>query len=224
MPNLINALEQVLLKTDYPTQADVEAEIRARANAGASKLAGADFTEHQDHWLVRFYYVAPAGTILETGDEADETGDAIEMNTLGGTKGDAVVSAAKQMIDADVRGDHCWHWVDQVYSAAGARPSQVWPSGVYVHMTHPVRNFKLTPHYSDATNNDLMGQLRGGDWLFINNQNTADKNGNHSVIFVGWHSPGVANVAQLPRAHAVSPSIVKVNLSVQPITHLSHAV
>lgn len=85
----------------------------------------------------------------------------------------------------NLKAGHCWDWVEKVYNASGFDRK-----GVYQDL-----NYEGKDAGEHRAGPNLLGQLQPGDWLFINNKNTSDLHGNHSVIFLGWKGPNVAEVA-----------------------------
>ncbi|MBU1445736.1 glucosaminidase domain-containing protein, partial [Patescibacteria group bacterium] len=95
----------------------------------------------------------------------------------------------------DIYAKHCGNWVERVYAIAGVTMK----SGLYHNMDYARENgqWKRTVDQSivpDARNGknalnerpDLVDSLQAGYWLYLNNRNSFDLGGNHSVIFIRW--------------------------------------
>ncbi len=112
-----------------------------------------------------------------------------------------VVAACKAISDNGITdGRFCWDFCFLAYYLA-----KCVPRGVYqdLHYTGHV----CGEHHAGPS---LISGIGVGDWLYINNQNTSDTNGNHSVIVVGVAGNGVFNVCslwqpgQVPKYHQVN--------------------
>lgn len=224
MPSFVDVYSERFDKAQYPVESAVRAILRQRAeNDPQWRPIKTVITDKGTEWWVQSFFPAAAEAAADTGDDSEEAGE-IVPDAAASDIGARVVAVAAQLIADDVREACCWDWASRVYTDAGAKEDQVWPADYrYFFDTHPQRDFKQTQYYSDAKNRELMAELRPGDWLFTNNQNGIDPNGNHSVIFVDWESPGIARVAQLPKGRKRPPSVVRVNLHEKPLTHVSHA-
>jgi len=133
-----------------------------------------------------------------------------------------VLDTAEQMIANDTRAAHCWAWVNDVFNSASAKPRKTWPTDRYV-VPVPGGNMRDLPNYSAAENLQRLSRLEPGDWIFINNRNTADENGNHSVIFVDWQDQArsLARVAQLSNGSRIPPAYKTYDLVDMPLAHHS---
>jgi len=103
---------------------------------------------------------------------------------------------------------HCWDWCEHVYKAAGAKRHTIYKSPPYEG--HDCGSCHAGP--------ELVSRITPGDWLFINNKNTSDDHGNHSVIFLGWidHDNLIARVGS---GSAKKPGCIhKTNLAKNQVT------
>lgn len=148
-----------------------------------------------------------------TPEEMDALLGRIETSGAGRKVVEAVVAAENE----GVQGAHCWDWVNKVYQRAGVSARRIYQDLNYVGKDCG------THHASD----ELMSKIRPGDWLYINNKNRYDTNGNHSVIFLEWtnEAEGLARVASCGGAGQIGHIEPQPrNLKQQGVTHISKPV
>lgn len=184
------------------------------------------FFETDTTWVVQCVIAAANGVEEDSGvgsvDLAPPGGDAAEIED------DArrlVVLAAESMIGAGTTANHCWAWSSEVYRRANAKREPLWPSTYFVHPA-PSRSIKDLDWYDEDANAERLTQLGPGDWLLINNRNTADYYGNHSAVFIDWQDRvnWIARVAQLARGPLEVPEYRAYNLVETPLAHHSKPV
>jgi len=126
--------------------------------------------------------------------------------------GQKVVNAVNAALKEGMRGDHCWDWVNKVYKKAGVSSRRIYQDLNY-------SGKKCGDHHAS---DELMGKLRAGDWVYINNQNRYDENGCHSAIFLGWINEDrqIAKMASCPGS-GKKGRITRENLKKQPITYIA---
>ena len=129
--------------------------------------------------------------------------------------GDRVVATALQHIeDQNVKGAHCWDWVDKIYKMANVKRQ-----GIYHDISYVGKDCG-----NHKASQGLVNGLQPGDWLYINNKNKYDTNGNHSVIFIKWIAPG--KVAQIASCWgAGQPGRLHTNdFDKSPVVHIERAI
>ena len=98
-----------------------------------------------------------------------------------GDPGERILRAIDDAIEQKIRGDNCWDWAEKVYVMAGLSvPSK--KNVVY----SSVGTYKGRSCGNHCASDALLDSLQPGDWIFINNKNKRDPEGNHSVLFMGW--------------------------------------
>lgn len=124
-----------------------------------------------------------------------------------------VIQAAYQLINEGYLAKHCWDWIDQVFLRAGyplARRRTI---------------FKGSQYGGDTFSLSDPSVLEPGDWLYIHNQNRYDKNGNHSVFFLGWIDPGALEAQTASATFSGQPGKIETrNLQQTPVTWITRAV
>ncbi|MDP2624706.1 MAG: hypothetical protein Q8P27_00805 [Candidatus Peregrinibacteria bacterium] len=148
-----------------------------------------------------------------TTEEIDEFMEAVD--TTG--NGENIVERALREIErGQVRGDHCWDWVHKIYKKEGMTFRRV-----YQDLNYTGKNCG-SHHASDA----LIDTIEPGDWLYVNNKNSSDTHGNHSVIFLGWIDRGnkIARTASCPGSGKLGQVDRPRDLNAHPVTHISKPV
>ena len=146
------------------------------------------------------------------------TADELEKNVQELTEGESVSSldfsnpadAARYFVNnfPTLKAGHCWDWVKKVYDAAGFTTGQSWQD---LNYTGKIAG-------SHRASPSQLQSLQPGDWIYINNRNQYDTHGNHSVIFLGWKGPNIAEVASY---YDNSSHIHSYNVNEYPVTHIS---
>ncbi len=93
---------------------------------------------------------------------------------------DRIKWAIGEVIGMEVKGKHCWDWVEKAYANAGVRRKMIWNDiGKYTGKD-------CGEHHASA--DYLRNTLEYGYHLFVNTkkESNPDQYGNHSVIFLGW--------------------------------------
>ncbi len=138
------------------------------------------------------------------------------------TVGQRVIDAVNQAISEGLTAQSCWHWIEAVFKKAG-----LYPDGVPFYKAF---EYIFQGSQYDAASSVMFlpksryASLITGDWLYVHNQNKYDRNGNHSVIFMGWEDQPTAQarVASSPFAH--KPGHIETrNLVEQPIAFIMRA-
>jgi len=111
----------------------------------------------------------------------------------GGDVGSKIADAARMLVDSgNTDGRFCWDFCFLAYYIAEAVPNAAYQDLNY--SGHICGNHHAGP--------DKLGSIGTGSWLYINNQNTSDTHGNHSVVVLGINGNG-ATVASLWQPHQV---------------------
>lgn len=130
---------------------------------------------------------------------------------------DRILSAADELIQKKVRGESCWDWADKVYIRAGLPLSK--RKAIY----DVVKNYEGTDCGQQHAEDKELDKLQPGDWLFINNKNTKDAHGNHSVIFLGWvdRANQIAKTASSPGSGGPGNIWNHTDFKKMPVTHIT---
>lgn len=105
--------------------------------------------------------------------------------------GERVAAVAKWIHENEkIHARHCYNWVERVYAIAGVQNKRV----IYRNLDYARGEDGKLGASRDAREGmhavrerpDLLDNLKPGAWLWVNNRNTSDIAGNHSVIFMGW--------------------------------------
>lgn len=107
-----------------------------------------------------------------------------------------------------LKAGHCWDWVKKIYDASGFTMGQSWQD----------LNYEGKIAGTHRASQSQLQSLRPGDWLYINNRNKYDTHGNHSVIFLGWKGPNIAEVASY---YDNSSHIHSYDVNEYPVTHIT---
>lgn len=108
----------------------------------------------------------------------------------------------------NMKAGHCWDWVKKIYDASGFTMGTSWQDLNYTGKI--AGNHRASP--------SQLQSLQPGDWIYINNRNQYDTHGNHSVIFLGWKGPNIAEVASY---YDNSSHIHSYNVNEYPVTHIT---
>ena len=141
--------------------------------------------------------------------------------------GERVSFVAKWIAENEnIYAKHCGNWVDRVYLIAGVTSKK----GLYHNLQYAKGPDGKLGASRDARegahalkeNPRLVDNLKVGDWLWINNRNSFDVAGNHSVIFVGWKDKAarIAYCANWLNNSKKGQKISIVDFSKTPITHI----
>jgi hypothetical protein len=128
--------------------------------------------------------------------------------------GARVVEIAKIFAaNPQVKGKYCWDWCEQVYNAANCRRG----NDQYFDVRYEGRDCG-----SVRASPAILKTIRPGDWLFINNRNTSDTHGNHSIIILSVSGDN-AVAASCPGAN-MQGRIHNANFINTPVTMRAHPV
>jgi len=108
-----------------------------------------------------------------TNDEIDNLINSVEADGVAQRVIEAVGSIVKERYNPA----HCWDWVNKVYQRAGVRGR---------HIVFRSLNYVGKDCGDNHASPEMLDKIRPGDWLFYNNKNTADSQGNHSALFIKW--------------------------------------
>ena len=148
-----------------------------------------------------------------------------------------VAAVAKWIAENEnIYAKHCGNWVKRVYAIAGVTSQR----GLYHNMDYARSNGqwkrKLNKNaVPDARNGknalnerpDLVANLQAGYWLYINNRNSFDLGGNHSLIFMGWKDKA-AKIAycaswsnnSVTKSGKKGQRMITIDFNKYPITHI----
>jgi len=147
--------------------------------------------------MVQELHAAPAE---KSSEKPDYFSMRQEITDQGGSPGDRVVSAAHLLVDSgNTDGKFCWDFAFLCYFLATAVPDSTYNA--------PPWEGKVCGTHHAGPNE--LSKIIPGTFLYINNQNTSDVKGNHSVIVLSTDSK-TATVASLWQPHQV-PHIHTVN-------------
>jgi hypothetical protein len=127
-----------------------------------------------------------------------------QINEKGGSVNSKVVAAAHLLIDTgNTDGRFCWDFVFLCYFLATAIPNTIYQANF---SAPSYKGHVAGPNHAPE---NLLSQIQPGAFLYINNQNTADEHGNHSVVVLNGNGK-TAEVASLWQPHDI-PKIHNVN-------------
>lgn len=110
-------------------------------------------------------------------DEIDALIDGVEASGIS----KRVVEAASDLIKEKYSPAHCWDWIDKVYKRAGVGGR---------HIIFRSLNYSGKDCGENHASEQMLDKIRPGDWIYYNNKNSADSQGNHSALFIGWIDEG----------------------------------
>ncbi|MBA4336843.1 hypothetical protein C0416_03655 [bacterium] len=151
--------------------------------------------------------------------------------------GERVAAVAKWITEKgnNIYAKHCGNWVDRVYAIAGVKGRK----DLYRNLDYAKVNGKLVgknaedPQMAkkliDAREGkhaikerlDLVDGLQTGTWLWINNRNSGDIAGNHSVVFIGWENKQERIALCANWLNPKNQKISKINFNKVPIVSIT---
>ncbi len=127
--------------------------------------------------------------------------------------GKKIVEALMQDVEKrDYMPKHCWDWVNHVYQSAGVSGK----TRIYQDLNY--EGADCGDHHASP---EMMDRIAPGDWLYINNKNTADSHGNHSVIFIEWINKDTGEARVASGSYNVPGRLQKTNLKEKPVVSIT---
>lgn len=133
---------------------------------------------------------------------------------LEGSAADRVSQAAKILCEhKEITGLHCWDWINKVYYYANCTVQRVYQDLAYDGLDCGIHK----------ASQSLIDQIGPGDWLYVNNKNTLDTKGNHSVVVV--NKTGPTSILAAACLKSGGPGVMyNIDLNKQPVVHISKPV
>ena len=152
-------------------------------------------------------------TQTENGFEHQENLTNIQKKIITLAKENTWKSGVRKFINNE-RFLHCRWWADAIYKKA-------WLPSAKREVIY--QNWKYyTAIWEQLSNRELINKIRPWDWLYVNNKNSADKNWDHSVVFL-WRKDWVvwqAETASYPWSG--DEAVIKTyNLNDNEIRHIT---
>lgn len=137
-----------------------------------------------------------------------------EFPQLEGSASDRAATAAKILCEhSEIKGAHCWDWINKVYYYANCTTQRVFQD----------LDYEGPDCGNHKASMSLLSQIEPGDWLYVNNKNKLDDKGNHSVIVVEKLGATKIKAAAVLRSGS-SGVMYDIDLIKQPVTYISKPV